>query len=156
MTTVFPTSLDSLPNPSPTDHLNDPTFLHSKQHENINDAAEAIQTKIGINLSSIKNTLDYNLNLFLLTQIQHYEGVYAERETITGKIFPLRITWYTSSSKIIKLVDREYTYGSNLPVPTTITMRLYNGTVANTILRTITDVITYNKVFEISRIRTVT
>ena len=45
MTTSFPTSIDSLTNPLPTDTLTSPS--HADQHSNANDAIEAIETAIG-------------------------------------------------------------------------------------------------------------
>jgi hypothetical protein len=44
--TSFPTSLDSLINPSGTDSV--ATISHSGQHSNANDAIEALETKVGI------------------------------------------------------------------------------------------------------------
>lgn len=46
MASNYPTSLDSFSNPSGTDSLNSPS--HSLQHADINDAVEALETKIGI------------------------------------------------------------------------------------------------------------
>lgn len=58
--TSFPTSLDTLTNPSGTDRVNSPS--HSDQHSNANDAIEAIQTKVGIDGSSVTTTLTYKLS----------------------------------------------------------------------------------------------
>lgn len=155
MPTNFPGGLDSLPNPSDATNLDEPGYLHADQHANANDAIEALEGKLGIDFSSTTTSIDYISRLFLLTATQHPNGAYAECERISGQVFPYKITWYTNSGKSIKLVEKEFTYGSSLPVPTTITMRLYNGTVANTVLRTITDTITYSRVFEVSRTRVV-
>jgi hypothetical protein len=46
MASNYPTSLDTFSNPSGTDSLNSPS--HSLQHADINDAVEALETKIGI------------------------------------------------------------------------------------------------------------
>ena len=48
--TNFPTSLDSLTNPSGTDSV--ATVSHSGQHSNANDALEALEAKLGINAST--------------------------------------------------------------------------------------------------------
>ncbi len=56
----FPTSLDSLTNPSPTDKLNNPS--HSTQHQLANDAIEAIEAKVGVNSSAVTTTHDYKLS----------------------------------------------------------------------------------------------
>lgn len=57
MATNFPTGLDALTNPAPTDPLNAPS--HSDQHINANDAIEALQTKVGIDSSAVTTSLDY-------------------------------------------------------------------------------------------------
>ena len=48
--TNFPTSLDSLTNPSGTDSV--ATVSHSGQHSNANDAIEALEAKLGITTST--------------------------------------------------------------------------------------------------------
>lgn len=156
MATNFPNSLDVLPNPTPTTLLNQPGLRHDEQHANANDAIVAIENKLGIDLSSTTYTIDYIIRLFLLTNTQHPDGYYAEYERVPGKVFPAKIVWYTNPTKTIKLVEKTYTYATLKPVPTTITMRLYDGTIANTVVRTIIDNISYNQVFETSRTRTVT
>jgi hypothetical protein len=45
--TSFPTSVDSLTNPNPTDSV--ATVSHSSQHSNANDAIEALEAKLRIN-----------------------------------------------------------------------------------------------------------
>lgn len=45
MSTNYPTSLDSYTNPLSTDKLNSPS--HADQHGNVNDAVEAIETRLG-------------------------------------------------------------------------------------------------------------
>lgn len=57
MATNFPTSLDSLNNPSSSDQLSG----HAQQHSNANDAIEALQTKVGINSSTNTSSLDYRI-----------------------------------------------------------------------------------------------
>lgn len=46
MSTNFPSSLDSLSNPTGTNSQQ--TISHSSQHANANDAIEALQSKVGI------------------------------------------------------------------------------------------------------------
>ena len=50
MATNYPGSLDSLTNPTSGDKLDNPS--HSTQHANANDAIEAVETKLGIGVSS--------------------------------------------------------------------------------------------------------
>ena len=53
-------------------------------------------------------------------------------------------------------LGKEFTYGGSCPVlPTAVVLNLYDGTALNLIERTITDTITYLKVFELSRTRIV-
>ena len=58
MATNFPEDLDNLTNPNSTDSLEG----HAQQHSNVNDAIEAIQTKIGVDGSEDANSLDYKIN----------------------------------------------------------------------------------------------
>lgn len=57
MATNFPTSLDALTNPGPTDPQNAPS--HSAQHANANDAIEALEAKVGVDSSAVTTSLDY-------------------------------------------------------------------------------------------------
>jgi hypothetical protein len=62
MATNFPTSLDSLSNPSGTTLLNAAAPLtHSSQHANTNDAIEALEAKVGVNTSAVTTSHDYLL-----------------------------------------------------------------------------------------------
>lgn len=60
MATNFPENLDTLTNPNANDPLSNPS--HSQQHINLNDAVEAIQTKVGIDGSEDPNSLDFKVN----------------------------------------------------------------------------------------------
>lgn len=59
MSTNYPTSIDSLTNPS-TDSYED-EVSHAAQHSNANDAIEALQTKVGIDSSADVDSLDYKV-----------------------------------------------------------------------------------------------
>lgn len=48
MSTVYPSSLDNFTNPSATDMLNSVLVPHHKQHTDLNDAVEAIETVLGL------------------------------------------------------------------------------------------------------------
>lgn len=66
MTTAFPGALDSFVNPKGsssggTDKLNTPAVIHGTQHQNINDAMAAVETKIGINNSLVTTSIDFLL-----------------------------------------------------------------------------------------------
>jgi len=55
----FPTSLDSLTNPTASDYLNSPS--HAGQHANANDILEALEAKVGIDSSAVTTSHDYLL-----------------------------------------------------------------------------------------------
>ena len=59
MATNFPTSLDNLTNPAGSDPVNNPS--HASQHANINDAIEVLETKVGVNNSTVTSSLDYRV-----------------------------------------------------------------------------------------------
>jgi len=62
--TNFPTSLDSLPNPTGSDLMENATadLDHDVQHSNANDAIEALEAKVGINGSAVTTSHDYKLS----------------------------------------------------------------------------------------------
>lgn len=64
MATNFPTSLDSLPNPTGSDLMENATAAldHDVQHSNANDAIEALEAKVGINGSAVTTSHDYKLS----------------------------------------------------------------------------------------------
>ncbi len=57
MATNFPNSIDTLNNPGSTDSLSG----HAALHGNVNDAIEAIQTKLGVDGSNNANSIDYKV-----------------------------------------------------------------------------------------------
>ena len=60
MATNFPTSLDSLTNPTSGNTLANPS--HSGQHADANDAIEALQAKVGVNGSAVTTSIDWWMN----------------------------------------------------------------------------------------------
>ena len=60
MATNFPTSLDSLTNPTATDTLDSPP--HDTQHADANDAIEALEAKVGIDGSAVTTSHEYRIN----------------------------------------------------------------------------------------------
>lgn len=59
MSTNYPTSLDTLTNPTSTDRVD--TVDHASQHANANDAIEALQAKVGADSSAVTTSHDYKL-----------------------------------------------------------------------------------------------
>jgi hypothetical protein len=60
MATNFPTTLDTLTNPTATDKVS--VVLHADQHINANDSIEALETKVGADSSAVTTTHDYKLS----------------------------------------------------------------------------------------------
>lgn len=156
MTTSFPSSLDNFTNPTATDRLNTVTVPHHQQHTDANDAIEAVEAKVGIDFSSTTNTIDYAINQIFAIINEHSIAGYKEILPASAP-FPTSVTWYTDSGKTIKLVDKTYTYDGDTRI-TSIVYKLYDKTVSNNIVRTVTDTIAYSGAspFETSRTRTVT
>lgn len=59
MATNFPAGLDALVNPTPTSNRS--TLSHAGQHDNANDAIEALQVKVGVDASADPASLDYKV-----------------------------------------------------------------------------------------------
>jgi microcystin-dependent protein len=57
----YPVSLDNFQNPVSTDPMNSATVPHATQHANLNDAVEALETKVGIDNSADTDSHDYKL-----------------------------------------------------------------------------------------------
>jgi microcystin-dependent protein len=57
--TSFPSSLDTLTNPTSGSALNSPD--HAGQHADANDAIEALQAKVGVDGSAVTTSLDYKV-----------------------------------------------------------------------------------------------
>jgi len=64
MSTTYPTTKQSIPNPISTDLLEnaDNTLDHDYQHSTLNDTIEALQDKVGIDGSATTSTHDYKLS----------------------------------------------------------------------------------------------
>lgn len=55
----FPTSLDTLTNPTGTNQV--AVVDHAEQHSNVNDIVEALEAKVGVNGSAVTTSHDYKL-----------------------------------------------------------------------------------------------
>lgn len=77
------------------------------------------------------------------------------KETLpSGNMFPTSITWWDSSSKTSKILEKAISYGSNKQ-PNSITYKVYDID-GISVLSTAADTITYSGSFEISRTRSIT
>jgi len=72
---------------------------------------------------------------------------------VLGGFFPTTIIWWESSAKLQKIVEKTITRPT-LIKPTPIVWQMY-ATDGTTVLATVTDVITYSGIREVSRTRTI-
>ena len=101
MATNFPTSLDTLSNPSDSTTMNGGGNLalgHAKQHADANDAIEALETAVGITNSTDVNSIQYKLTQKANATHTHTIGQIAASGTPDGTTY-LRGdgTWSTPS-----------------------------------------------------------
>lgn len=61
MAITYPTTLDALTNPAPTDKEDNSSVYHDVQHSDLNDAVEALETRVGVTTSTVNTTLDYRI-----------------------------------------------------------------------------------------------
>lgn len=98
-TSQFPTSLDSIVDPDGTTLENATNYEHAELHQLENDAIESIQTKVGIDSSSVVTSLDYLLKS-------------------TSSIDPGHLHSVTSITQYVKTIDTDS--GSATPTATTV------------------------------------
>lgn len=60
MSSNYPTGLDSFTDPATTDKTNSPS--HAGQHQDVNDAIEKLEAKLGIDSSAVTTSHDYKLS----------------------------------------------------------------------------------------------
>lgn len=117
----YPSSLDSFPNPTSTDLLDNssPTLDHWTQHSNVNDAIAALEAKVGANSSAVTTSHDYKLSEVIST------------DKAVGKTATQTLTNKTLTSPVINLGsdatgDMYYRNGSGvltrLPIGTSSTI----------------------------------
>lgn len=97
MSITYPTTLDSFPNPTSTDLMENATLAldHDQQHSNANDAIEALEAKVGVNSSAVTTTIDYKLSgVPASDKASSLTGT----ETLTNKRVPPRTGTTTSSA----------------------------------------------------------
>lgn len=118
MATTYPTSIDSLTNPTATDSQS--TVSHSSQHANANDAIEALQTKVGIDSSADTNSLDYRVTTLeagsggdVTGPASSTDNNIATFDLTTGKIIQdsgINITAVTDATTHITSSGADHTY----------------------------------------------
>ena len=95
MATNFPTSLDSLTNPSGTDSMSSPS--HAGQHADANDAIEALQAKVGVDGSAVTSSLDFRTDAL--------ETATTDLQTDVTNINELQLNTIVSSDHTLVLTD---------------------------------------------------
>lgn len=86
MSTNFPTSLDNITGPGPTDTVATPPTLPTRL-TNLGDAINALQTKVGVDSSAVTSSLDYKLTETTTTANSALSIANAAipKSTLTGK-----------------------------------------------------------------------
>jgi hypothetical protein len=120
--------------------------------------AHTHDTTLGIDpLTGLFPGVDYRKLLYLADGVGGPMEGFASghvRETLpTGSPFPTVIIWWTNAAKLFKLVQKDITFTS-IFLPTQVKWTLFQAD-GVTVLRTVTDVITYSGIFETDRTRTV-
>jgi len=101
MASTFPTSLDTFTNPTATSLLTSPS--HAQQHSDINDAVEALETKVAIGNTVLGSYTSYTPNLTNWTigngtivsayarvnNFVHYYGIFTMGSTSVASANPL-------------------------------------------------------------------
>jgi len=122
--TNFPASLDSLTNPTSSDSLNSPS--HSAQHANVNDAVEALQTKVGADSSAVTSSLDYKV-----AQLEG-QGVATAFTPSWTNLTPGNATetWYYTQVNEFVHVYGETLFGSTTSIGGSVSMALPVGSIS--------------------------
>lgn len=80
----------------------------------------------------------------------------AYKEILPAKsAFPTSVIWWESSAKLEKIVEKTISYALGNTKPTPIVWQMYD-TDGSTVLCTVSDAVTYDGAFEVSRTRTIT
>jgi hypothetical protein len=91
----YPTSLDTLTNPTSSDNLDTSGVLHDVQHSDLNDAVEALEAKVGVTNSTVTTSHEYLLQhahvpgsspTYAATQTIDMDGAPYQFITMTGNI----------------------------------------------------------------------
>ena len=113
----FPTSLDTLTNPTATDTLDSPP--HDTQHSDANDAIEALQAKVGIDSSAVTTSHDYKIGE-LETDVTNINEIQQNEQT--GTSYTLVLT------DAGKLIETNNASANTLTVPPNSSVALPVGT----------------------------
>jgi hypothetical protein len=114
MTTTYPITKQTIPNPSSTDTLENvtPELDHDYQHSTVNDTIEALQDKVGVDGSAVTTTHDYKLSE--VTSTDKAVGKTAT-QTLTNKTLTSpTVTGMTATTSTVNGVTLSSTGSSSL------------------------------------------
>lgn len=136
MATNFPSSLDTLTNPTPTTSMSG-SLSHAGQHSDVNDAVEALQAKVGADSSAVTSSHDYKiadhasriatlegasggkiLQVVHAVQTSEFSSSATSFVDVTGS--SASITPSSASSKVLVLVHGSLSMPNNLIVDFTV------------------------------------
>ena len=112
MAISYPTTLDTLTNPTSSDNLDTTGVLHDVQHSDLNDIVEALEAKVGVNNSTVSSSHEYLLQhahspatapTYNASQVIDMNGSPYQFITLTGNIS--FTTTNRGSSTNIKVVN---------------------------------------------------
>ena len=144
MSINFPTSLDTLTNPTGTDNLDSPD--HATQHADENDAVEALEAKVGVDGSAVATSHDYKLSGVSGSDkaVSKTGTETLTNKTLTSPLFTGTIdgwisagTWAYASATTITVPSGAaliYQKGDKLKLTQTTVKYLYVADVADTVL----------------------
>ena len=112
MATTFPTTLDTLLNPSASDSMN--VVPHDVQHSNANDAIEALEAKVGVDSSAVTSSLDYLLKHASSVNPGHKHTMAAINDLATGALTFQNKTINGANNTLTVRLNADVT--GNLPV----------------------------------------
>ena len=119
MAITFPTSLDSLTNPTASDKLNSVSVPHATQHSDVNDAIEALEAKVGVDGSAVATSHDYKISA-VETDVTNINEL--QRNTQTGTSYTLVL------GDAGKLVERNNASPNTLTIPPNSSVAFPTGT----------------------------
>jgi len=82
-----------------------------------------------------------------------FEGFSGAYQEVVGSPFPTSATWYTSSAKTNKIIEKDYTYNTNKTI-SVLVWKVYD--LSGSVITTITETRNYTGPFLINRTRTIT
>lgn len=131
MSTNFPSSLDSLANPTAWQPRNTPWVEEATVIANLNDAVEALEAKVGINSSSDVNSLDYKVTQ--LNPLTTKGDIIVRSATAISRL-PVGTDWQMIVADSTQPLGVKYTNptsGGTVTTASVVSANWFTGSVAN-------------------------